>query len=118
MNITYYKNAISKIKKKLGNDIMIYIFSDDLNWCKKNFDFLNKKYFVEHDFAGYKFYNYLYLMTCFKNFIIPNSSFAWWGAWLSVHKNKIVMTPEKWSGLVDENLIEIVPHNWERVKFL
>ena len=57
-------------------------------------------------------------MTCFKNFIIPNSSFAWWGAWLSVHKNKIVMTPEKWSGLVDENLIEIVPHNWERVKFL
>ena len=49
---------------------MIYqfiFFPDDLDWCKKNFGFINKKYFVEHNFAGNKFYNYLYLMTCFKN---------------------------------------------------
>ena len=117
VNIDYYKNSVQEMKKKLGNDISFYIFSDDLDWCKKNFDFINNKNFIEYDYAGYKFYNYLYLMTCFKNFIIPNSSFAWWGAWLSTQTNKIIMTPEKWSGLVDESLIEIVPSEWVRVKY-
>lgn len=117
VNINYYKNSLNKIGDKLGNDFSVYIFSDDLDWCKKNFDFINKKHFVEHNFAGYKFYNYLYLMTCFKNFIIPNSSFAWWGAWLSNHENKIIMAPKKWSGLVDEKFIEIVPSNWIRISY-
>ncbi len=114
----YYINAISKLENLIGKNLNFFIFSDDLDWCKKNFDFIEKKFFVEHEYAGHKFYDYLYLMTCFKNYIIPNSSFAWWAAWMSKQNNKIVMTPEKWSGLVDESLIEIVPSNWVRVEYL
>ena len=73
--------------------------------------------FIEHEYAGYKFYDYLYLMSCFKNFIIPNSSFGWWACWLSKYKDKIVMTPERWSGLVEESLIDIVPPEWMRIKY-
>ena len=51
-------------------------------------------------------------MTNFTNFIIPNSSFAWWGAWLSQKNNKTIIAPRKWSGLVPENMNEIVPKNW------
>ena len=118
VNVDYYKNAISKFQNILGNNFEIYVFSDDLEWCKKNLRFINSMNFVEHEFAGYKFYDYLYLMSCFKNFIIPNSSFGWWACWLSKYKDKIIMTPERWSGLVDENLIEIVPPDWIRVKYL
>ncbi len=118
VNVDYYKNAILKFQNILGNNFKIYVFSDDLEWCKKNLRFINSMNFVEHEFAGYKFYDYLYLMSCFKNFIIPNSSFGWWASWLSKYKDKIVMTPERWSGLVDENLIEIVPPEWIRVKYL
>ena len=32
------------------------------------------------------------------NFIISNSSFSWWGAYLSRRKNKIVISPETWFG--------------------
>jgi len=112
VDIEYYKRAINKLKELKGNDLEIFIFSDDLDWCKEKFSFFNKTNYVEHKYAGNKFYNYLYLMTNFTNFIIPNSSFAWWGAWLSQKKNKTIIAPRKWSGLVPENMYEIVPKNW------
>ena len=112
VDIEYYKKAINKLKELKGNDLEIFIFSDDLDWCKEKFSFFNKTNYVEHRYAGNKFYNYLYLMTNFTNFIIPNSSFAWWGAWLSQKKNKTIIAPRKWSGLVPENMYEIVPKNW------
>ena len=116
VNINYYKNAVLNFINILGNDLKIYVFSDDLEWCKKNLKFNNIN-FVEHEYAGYKFYDYLYLMSCFENFIIPNSSFGWWACWLSKYKDKIIMTPERWSGLIDESLIDIVPPEWIRIKY-
>jgi len=116
VNINYYKNAVSNFKNILGNNSEIYVFSDDLEWCKKNLKFNNIN-FVEHEYAGHKFYDYLYLMSSFKNFIIPNSSFGWWACWLSKYKDKIIMTPERWSGLIDESLIDIVPPKWLRIKY-
>tara|TARA_Y100001970_G_C14058152_1_gene762714 strand:+ start:47 stop:952 length:906 start_codon:yes stop_codon:yes gene_type:complete len=116
VNINYYKNAFINFKNILGDNLKIYVFSDDLEWCKKNLKFNNIE-FVEHDYAGYKFYDYLYLMSSFKNFIIPNSSFGWWACWLSKYKDKVIMTPERWSGLIDESLIDIVPPEWIRVKY-
>ncbi|MDB3888971.1 alpha-1,2-fucosyltransferase [Candidatus Pelagibacter sp.] len=113
----YYVNAITRFKEIIGPKFKVYIFSDDLEWCKENLQFIDDKEFVEHEYAGYKFYDYLYLMSSFKNFIIPNSSFAWWACWLSKQKNKNVVTPKKWSGLVDESLIDVVPSSWIRIKY-
>ena len=112
VDIEYYKRAINKFKELKGNDLEIFIFSDDLDWCKKKFSFFKKTNYIEHSHAGNKFYNYLYLMSNFTNFIIPNSSFAWWAAWLSQKPNKTIIAPRKWSGLVPENMYEIVPKNW------
>ena len=117
VNINYYLKAINRFKEIIGPNFKVYIFSDDLEWCKKNLDFIIDKEFVEHEYAGYKFYDYLYLMSKFKNFIIPNSSFAWWACWLSKRKDKNVITPANWSGLVDESLIDIVPSDWIRISY-
>jgi hypothetical protein len=115
VDIEYYKKAINRFKKLKGDDLKLFIFSDDLDWCKENFSFFKKTYFVEHNYAGRKFYNYLYLMTNFENFIIPNSSFAWWGAWLSQKKNKTIIAPKKWSGLIAENMYDVVPEDWTSI---
>lgn len=90
-NISYYMKATKKVPK----DSVFLIFSDDIDWCKKNFPNLPKKFvFIE----GNKDYEDLYLMSHCKNNIICNSTFSWWGAWLNKNKNKIVIAPSEWFG--------------------
>ena len=68
----------------------IVVFSDDFAWCKENFQahsdlilFSEKKSAVEQ----------LSIMSQFKNFIIANSTFSWWGAYLSNNSKKKVVRP-------------------------
>jgi len=90
--IDYYKKAIKRIKQHIESPI-IYIFSDDIKWCKENFDFLENKFFVDNLNNAF---DELELMKNCKHNIIANSTFSWWGAWLSKADSKIVIAPKVW----------------------
>jgi hypothetical protein len=89
-NMEYYKSAISVV----GSDKTFFIFSDDISWCKENFNFLDNVIYCEDN----EDYEDLYLMSLCNDNIIANSSFSWWGAWLNNNKNKKVVAPKKWFG--------------------
>ena len=95
-SIDYYKEAIQII----GEEKHFLVFSDDIEWCKENFDFLNNKTFI----SGNQDYEDLYLMSMCKNNIIANSTFSWWGAWLNKNENKQVIIPSKWFGVSNSHL--------------
>jgi hypothetical protein len=107
----YYKKSISYIKKKLKNPFF-FIFSDDIELVKKNFSFFNNKKYIFIDTKSS--INDLYLMSNCKHFIIANSTFSWWGAWLSKNKRKIVCAPKRWLR-ARISTPDIIPESWIRI---
>ncbi len=84
--MTYYKKAMETIKKE-----RYYVLSDDVEWCKANFQGDKFRFFEMKDDL------IQLLASClFKNYIISNSSFYWWGSFLSIYENPFIIAPDKW----------------------
>lgn len=87
--IKYYEDAIDIV----GEYDHIFVFSDDIQWCKDNLKF-NNMIFME----GFDDIEDLFIMSMCKNNIITNSSFSWWSAWLNNNPDKKVIAPNNWFG--------------------
>jgi len=85
--LQYYQNALLYMDA-MKKDIQVFIFSDDLDWCRNNFAECN---FVElpEDYLEFE------LMRECKHFIIANSTFSWWAAYLSM--NATIIAPKNWN---------------------
>ncbi len=115
IGLEYYRDAIGLLKNKI-TDLNIFVFSDDIEWCKQNLNTGTIPItYVDHSHAGKKFGDYFQLMQACKHFIIPNSTFAWWAAWLNTSKNKIVIAPKKWMNDTSINTKDLVPASWIRI---
>lgn len=115
MDNSYYKNAVEKLESLIGTKMHIFVFSDDIKWCEKNLLFDYPTTYVGHEHKGKKFANYLELMIACKHFIIPNSSFAWWAAWLCEYENKVIIAPTKWFSEENLNTEDLIPQTWLRI---
>ena len=92
----------------------LYIFSDDLEWCKKVFksDYFNRNIY----FVDLEDYLCMQLMKSCANNIIANSTFSWWAAFLNENENKKVICPRHYLGdslEISENLR--YPKEWIKI---
>lgn len=112
--LSYYKKGIDYIIKNSGRkNVKIFVFSNDLPWCKKNIKFNAPTEFVEGNEHGS---DDMRLMKHCQHFVMANSSFSWWGAWLATNKNKIVVTPKRWFlNKEADSAIDIVSQEWVRL---
>jgi hypothetical protein len=105
--IDYYYKAIEEV----GDYNNIFVFSDDINWCKENLNFRNMQV-IETNSISEDFY----LMSLCKNNIIANSSFSWWAAWANNNPNKKVIMPNIWYGPNVDYDPECSPKEWIRIQ--
>jgi hypothetical protein len=112
MEMDYYTNAMNIIETSVSDPIY-YIFSEDIEWSKQNFAKPNMV-IVSMEYAGEKAEGHFELMRSCKHFIVANSSFSWWTAYLSENPNKIVISPKKWFNN-DINTNDLMPESWIRI---
>lgn len=104
---SYYQKAIARICKEL-KDPLFLVFSDDINWCKKNLK-IDKAIYSEHGGGDWED---MKLMSDCKHHIIANSSFSWWGAWLGAGPSKMVIAPKQWFRAKQMNTSSLLPKEW------
>ena len=108
---SYYDQAIEYLMQQIG-DAHFFCFGDDPAWLEMHWSFDYPATFVSHKDSESEATQDFYLMSLCRHFIVGNSTFSWWPAWLSQAEDKIVVAPENknpdlWSG--NRN---IVPDDW------
>lgn len=89
----YYTRALSAMQERVPT-AHYFLFSDNVDAARSLIHLSDHQItVVSHNQGDATAYADLWLMTQCKHFIIANSTFSWWGAWLSAHKDKIVIAP-------------------------
>ncbi len=111
---SYYESAFRQIKEnhEVGQ---VFIFSDEPEWCRENLQLDSNQLIVGHDYAGPHFSTYLLLMSMCKYFVLPNSTFGWWAAWLAGNRAKEVTVPRLWFSDPSIRTDDLIPSDWTRL---
>jgi len=110
----YYSRALAMIEKQVSN-VHYYIFSDQPEAARARIPLPESRFtMVMHNIGDVNAYADLWLMSQCHHFIIANSTFSWWGAWLAEHANKIVIAPgfEKRDGKMWWGFDGLLPDKW------
>lgn len=86
--LKYFELAMANFPE----DSIFVVFSDRINWCKKNFTerFPDKTLiFIEDN----NHIQDLFLLSMMKHHILSNLTFSWWGAYLNTNPDQIVYVP-------------------------
>lgn len=89
---TFFYNGVNYIKN-YHPDATVFVFSDDVDWCKKNLDFGAETFYES---GNDPIWEKVRLMSSCKHFVISNSTFSWWVQYLSKNQHKIVVAPNEW----------------------
>jgi hypothetical protein len=111
--LDYYRAAIDIVRSRLASP-HLFVFSDDPDWAAANIKSDLPVTLVRHN-TGRRNIEDLRLMKACRHFIIANSTFSWWGAWLSTHANQLVICPERWFSQPHPSEKDLIPPEWMRV---
>lgn len=108
LDIRYYLAAISQFP----DNTHFIVFSDDIAGAKEMLGTVTDRHITYQEENSYMLD--FWLMTQCDNFIIANSSYSWWGAWLIKSKKKKVVAPKNWLGPEAGDIItsDIYPEDW------
>jgi Glycosyl transferase family 11 len=89
----YYRRALERMESMVP-DCRYFVFSDRPEAARELVPFPEPRTTsVAHNRGDDGAYADLWLMSRCKHFIIANSTFSWWGAWLSSNADKVVIAP-------------------------
>jgi hypothetical protein len=110
----YYSRALEAMEH-LVPAAHYFVFSDQPKAARSRIPLPDARItLVSHNRGDENAYADMWLMTQCKHFIIANSTFSWWGAWLAEHQDKIIIAPgyEKRHGKMWWGFKGLLPDEW------
>lgn len=107
----YYKRALDELDLRHPNCPLL-VFSDDIEFSKDLLKDRKNIHFCDWNRGSDNWMDMELMCRC-THHIIANSSFSWWGAWLS-NKKGTVLAPKKWSRKYTQAQDEC-PREWLRI---
>lgn len=111
MGNAYYYAASEAIANRVSEPTF-FVFSDDPDWCEEHLQIAGPAQFVSGATTDVED---LALMARCHDFVIANSSFSWWGAWLGERPGSVVVAPRHWFGAANLDESDVVPARWLRL---
>ncbi len=93
-SLDYYLQAVAWMRERLPG-VPFCVFSDDPAWARENLRFDGPVRWIDAA-PRHTTHEDFFLMGCCTHFIIANSSFSWWQAWLRDGPGQLVVAPRRW----------------------
>jgi len=110
LSLDYYQKAVNLLSGKIKNP-HFFLFSDDINWVKKNWTGNFPATFVENNYPNRQEEDLVLGSRC-QHHILANSTFSWWTAFLNNRKDKQVIAPVKWFDQLKYDTYDLFPKEW------
>ena len=111
-SMEYYTSALEWIQLGLAHP-HLFVFSDDPDWVRENFKPAIPMTLVDIHSAS-EAHEDLRLMAACQHFVIANSTFSWWAAWLGSDKAKRVAAPKRWFQSNKHDTRDLLPDSWKK----
>lgn len=116
----YYEKAVKEFWLRGYKQFLV--FSDDIEWCKKEFqDPVYKGLAFQYRATGTGALEDISALSGCEHMIASNSTFAWWGAWLNRNPEKIVICPHEDNYYGPDNkhldVSTLYPPEWLRIAY-
>ncbi len=108
---SYYEEAVARLVHRVESPTF-FVFADNFDWIRARWHFPYPVHFVDHN-RGDRSYEDLALMRLCRHFVIGNSTFSWWGAWLARPADKIVIAPDNRGKIVWGSEADLLPKDWD-----
>ncbi len=104
----YFREAMERMAGEFP-DGHFYVFSDDPSWAAEHVATFSRSTLVEYESPRRDVEDFELMRAC-RHFVISNSTFSWWPAWLGRAAGKRVIAPRDW--FADGRVCDLLPPDW------
>ena len=109
----YYINAVTYLRQHLGF-LPVEVFSDDSDYAEQLTQVINNSYVSHHETLWTDLEVIRYMSTA-QGYVLSNSSFGWWAAWLNRRDESPTVCPDPWFTNKSIDTTDLLPRHWVKL---
>ncbi len=99
------------VSERVVNPVF-FCFGDNVDWIRERWIFPFTAHIVDHNKSQETAYQDLALAKSCKHFVIGNSTFSWWAAWLGETPQAVITAPANVGRYRWASEPNVIPDRW------